>query len=206
LSNNSKDNELTQTIIQVMTEKKPQNVKQLASLVKETLPLTEERIFDAVLKLQREGKIRLENQPLQSPLKPAIYVKTGRALWYWATVAVATLTAAVVFLVPEAFYPWVYIRNVLGTLFVLCLPGYTFIRALFPAREPTKSSIFKGNLGIVVRIALSLVMSIALVPIIGLLLNYTPWGISLTSTTLSLLTITLVFATVALMREHQLAK
>lgn len=199
MSNAAKDNELTQTIIQVMTEKKPQDVKQLANLVKERLPLTEERILAAILKLQSEEKIRLENS-----LKPASYIKTGRALWYWATVAVATLTAAVVFLVPEAFYPWAYLRNVLGAIFVLCLPGYTFTRLLFPTREPTKST--EENLGIAVRIALSLVMSIALAPVIVLLLNYTPWGISLTSTTLSLLTFTLVFATAALMREHQLAK
>jgi uncharacterized membrane protein len=36
------------------------------------------------------------------------------------------------------------------------------------------------NLDPIERIALSLGMSIALVPIVGLLLNYTPWGIRLT--------------------------
>jgi uncharacterized membrane protein len=187
-----------------MTEKKPQDVRQLANLVKETLPLTEKRILEAVLKLQSEGKIRLENQPLQFSLKPAIYIKTGRVVWYWVTAAVAVLTAAVVFLVPEAFYPWAYIRNALGAIFVLCLPGYAFIRALFPAREPTKS--IEENLDTLERIALSLVMSIVLVMIIGLLLNYTPWGVRLTPIVLSLLIFTFVFATVAVVREYQLAK
>ncbi len=46
-------------------------------------------------------------------------------------------------------------------------------------------------------------MSIALVPITGLILNYTPWGIRTTPVTLSLLALTTVFATAAIIREHQ---
>jgi uncharacterized membrane protein len=62
------------------------------------------------------------------------------------------------------------------------------------------------NLETVERIALSLGMSIALAPIVGLLLNYTPWGIRLTPIVLSLLSLTLVFATAALIREYQASK
>jgi uncharacterized membrane protein len=47
-------------------------------------------------------------------------------------------------------------------------------------------------------------MSIALVPIIGLLLNYTPWGIRLTPIVLSLTALTIIFATAAIVREHQI--
>jgi uncharacterized membrane protein len=46
-------------------------------------------------------------------------------------------------------------------------------------------------------------MSLALTPIVGLILNYTPWGIRLTQITLSLLALTVVFATAAVLREHQ---
>ena len=57
----------------------------------------------------------------------------------------------------------VYARYLLGSLFVLFLPGYTFIKALFPAKQ----------LDSIERTALSIGMSLALVPMIGLLLNYT---------------------------------
>ena len=53
------------------------------------------------------------------------------------------------------------------------------------------------------RVALSLGMSLALVPIVGLILNYTPWGIRLTPIPLSLLALTIIFATAALLREYQ---
>ena len=204
MSDNSKADELTQTIVQVINERKPQNVKQLTIFVKERLPITEERILDAILKLQSQGTIKLESQPPPASLKLATYLKTSQALWYWATIATATITVAIVFTVPEDFYPWSYLRNALGIIFVLWLPGYTVIKALFPVHVPIKTST--ENLDNIERIALSLGMSIAIVPIIGLLLNYTPWGIRLTPIVLSLFALTLVFATAAAIRGPQINK
>jgi uncharacterized membrane protein len=66
---------------------------------------------------------------------------------------------------------------------------------------PQKTS--SENLDTIERIALSIGMSLALTPIVGLILNYTPWGITLTPITLSLLALTTVFATAAILREHQ---
>jgi uncharacterized membrane protein len=90
---------------------------------------------------------------------------------------------------------------VLGSIFVLWLPGYTFIKALFPTKVPIKTS--SESLDTIERVALSSGMSLALVPIVGLLLNYTPWGIRLTPIVLSLLSLTTIFATVAIIREHE---
>jgi uncharacterized membrane protein len=84
---------------------------------------------------------------------------------------------------------------------VLFLPRSTSIKAPCPTQVPIKTST--ENPDNIERIALSLGMSIALVPIIGLLLNYTPWGIRLTPIVLSLLALTLIFATTAIAREHQ---
>jgi uncharacterized membrane protein len=50
---------------------------------------------------------------------------------------------------------------------------------------------------------MSIGMSLALTPIIGLILNYTPWGIRLTLITLSLLAMTIIFATAAILRQNQ---
>lgn len=63
-----------------------------------------------------------------------------------------------------------FLRVALGLPFVLFFPGYTLIAALFPGRE---------DLDGIERVALSFGLSIAVVPLIGLVLNYTPWGIRL---------------------------
>ena len=204
MNGNSKARDLSEIILQIVNDRKPQTVKQLIAFVKEKMPIPEKEISEAILTLQTQGKIKLENPPLLTSLKLATYLKTSQALWYWATIATATITAAAVFTVPEDFYPWSYIRNALGIIFVLWLPGYTFIKALFPVQVPIKMST--ENLDTIERIALSLGMSIALVPIISLLLNYTPWGIRLTPIVLSLFALTLVFATAAVIREQQIKK
>jgi len=200
LTNDSKEAKITETIIQVIKEKNPQTVEQLTTLVKEKTKIPEKEILEHIIKLQNAGKIRLKKQTPPTPMKLATYLKTEQTIWYWATITIAIATVAAVFTIPENFYPWIYIRYALGTIFVLWLPGYTFIKVLFPAELHIKTS--QKSLDTIERIALSLGMSLALVPIVGLLLNYTPWGIRLTPIVISLLALTLTFATAALIREH----
>jgi len=64
------------------------------------------------------------------------------------------------------------IRIILGLPLLLFLPGYSFIAALFP----TKYGLDESE-----RVSLSFGMSIAVVSLIGLALNYTPFGIRLNS-------------------------
>ena len=201
MTENSTEQDLTSTIRRIITEKKPDTVQELAKLVKETSSASEKQILDQIIKLQNEGKLSLTQQPQQTPPKLSTYVKSSSTLWYWIALVLTAATAFVVFTIPEDQIPLVYIRYVLGTIFILWLPGYTFIKALFPTQLPIKTT--DKNLDNIERVALSIGMSIALVPIVGLLLNYTPWGIRLTPITLSLAALTVAFATAALLRERQ---
>lgn len=77
----------------------------------------------------------------------------------------------------SVFLPFVSdtaLRIVFGLPFVLFAPGYVLIAALFP-EEPRDGEGIDG----LERVALSFGLSIAVVPLIGLLLNFTPWGIRL---------------------------
>lgn len=80
------------------------------------------------------------------------------------------MAAVTLLLVPAVvFSPSNIPRIVLGLPFVLFFPGYSLVSALFPA---------KSLLGAVERAAYSLALSIALVALTGLLLNYV-WSITL---------------------------
>ena len=72
------------------------------------------------------------------------------------------------------------IRIVLGLPFILFIPGYVLVFALFPTKKTDR------GIDIIERIALSFGLSIAVVPLIGLGLNYTPWGIRLEPILLSI--------------------
>ena len=184
---------IDQYIIEVVRKNNPKTVKELVKLVQPKYPIPEKEILERILNLQNQGKIALKNH--QTPITPLLrsYILSTKANWYWTIIAVAAATTALVFTVPENAYPIVYARYLLGSIFVLFLPGYSLIKALFPTKEIDN----------IERAALSIGMSLALVPITGLLLNYTPWGIRTTPVTLSLLALTTVFATAAIIREHQ---
>jgi hypothetical protein len=184
---------MEQYILDVVRKNNPETVKELVSLVHLNYSIPEKAILERILHLQNQGKIALQSHQTPDPPMLRSYVFSSNASWYWTIIAIATATATLVFTVPESATPIVYARYVLGSIFVLFLLGYTFINALFPTKEIDN----------IERVALSIGMSLALVPITGLILNYTPWGIRTPPVTLSLLALTAIFSTAAIIREHQ---
>ena len=81
----------------------------------------------------------------------------------------------------------------IGLEYVLFFPGYTLINALFPKRK---------ELGTLERIALSFGLSIAIVPLMGLILNYTSYGIGLMSILVSLTFFNIIFSLLAIYRRE----
>lgn len=86
------------------------------------------------------------------------------------------------------------IRIILGLPFILFIPGYILIFVLFPAKKTEK------GIDIIERIALSFGLSIAIVPLIGLGLNYTHWGIRLEPILLSIFLFILILGLLAIYR------
>jgi L-cystine uptake protein TcyP (sodium:dicarboxylate symporter family) len=201
LSMNSKPNDLTSIIVEVINEEKPRSVMQLVRMLRQNLDLAEEDIIKHVMKLQADGVIRLENQAVPSNTF-ATYLKTGEAIWYWVIIITGLMTVVTVFTLAENMYPWIYARNVLGIVFVLFMPGYSFVKAFFPTNVFDKTSI-SGSLETIIQVALSIGMSIALVSMVGLLLYFSPYSLDLTSAVPSLLALTLVFATAGAVKEYR---
>jgi uncharacterized membrane protein len=134
-----------------------------------------------------------------------------------ATVVLVLLTDLAVLLPVVSETP---LRIVLGLPFVLFLPGYAFIAALFPEQgeSPGEEAVDedagekasggylarRGGIDGIERVALSFGLSIAVVPLIGLVLNFTPWGIRLVPILLSVSGFTLAMVAVATVRRWEL--
>jgi uncharacterized membrane protein len=86
-------------------------------------------------------------------------------------------------------------RIAFGILFALFFPGYALISALFPKQ---------GKLGGIERLALSSGLSIAIVPLIGFILNFTPWGIELYPIVISVTLFILAASVVGWYRQRRL--
>lgn len=107
-----------------------------------------------------------------------------------AAVVIASLIVTILAILGEGA-----LQIVLGLLFTLFFPGYTLIAALFPKND---------DLDHTQRLALSFGLSIAVVPLIGLIINYTPWGINLFTVLFAVFVFIVITATIALVRRRRL--
>jgi hypothetical protein len=189
---NSRLSEIEPAILDLVTTTDFETVEHLIVQVQHKHPFSKQEILEHITALQNQGKLVLKTCAASTPSSLSKYLLSSHGYWYWFTLILSLITTVVVFTIGENTYPLIYMRYALSLLFVLWLPGYVFIKALFPTRE----------LDAIERVVLSIGMSLALVPITGLILNYTPWGIRLTPLTLSLLVLTLTLATVAVFREY----
>ena len=114
----------------------------------------------------------------------------------WELEIIAVLSLILAGLIALGGQGWLYYLRVgLGLPFVLFFPGYVLIAALFPKKE---------DLDGIERVALSFGLSIAVVPLIGLGLNYTPWGIRLTPVLISLIIFILLMGSISFFRREKL--
>ena len=93
------------------------------------------------------------------------------------------------------FIPDSPLRIAMGIPFILFFPGYTLICALFPGKKDIDG---------IERMALSIGLSLAVVPLIGLVLNYTPFSIRLHPTIVSLFLFTLLMSILSTYRRDKL--
>ena len=170
----------------------PKTVAELAQLVSADGTVYEDEFMAALKEAVSEGGIELQepSYKLESALDYLFTITISG--WFWATMILAVSAILSVAFVPDAF-PVNVIRWVLGSVFVLYLPGYTLIQFLFSEKKELDS---------LERFALSVGLSLAVVPLIGLILNYLPWGIRLEPITISLSLFVVSFAILAAARKY----
>jgi uncharacterized membrane protein len=87
------------------------------------------------------------------------------------------------------------LRIILGVIFLLIFPGYTVMAALFPGKTSVKN---------IERAVFTVILSLVLVSLAGLILNYTPWGIKLTPVYTAMSLVIVVASGIALLRRYAL--
>ncbi len=105
------------------------------------------------------------------------------------------LTAVSVFSVIAPPLDGSVLRILMGIIIILFLPGYSVTAAIF-----TK----KGDIDGIERIALSIGLSVAVAPLLGLILNYTPFGIRLVPVVAALAIFIFLMSALALYRRGML--
>lgn len=137
-----------------------------------------------------EGNLVIED-PDPPRTFPEIAFRLDYSLWFWTVILMTGITLILV-LSSDSCKCLTPLRYFFGSIFVLFLPGYTLVRALYPKRE----------LSPIEELALSIGLSLAVVPLVGLVLNYTPFGIRITPVLASLSILVALLSLIGLYREY----
>lgn len=148
-------------------------------------------VAEMAWRLAKEGRVDLKDYGVASTFNEYLKIWEMNLDIYVAVVS-SLLVLLAIYGVPSEF-PFVVLRWALGSVFVLFIPGYVAMVALFPRSREMNS---------LERLALSVGLSLALIPLVGLLLNFTPWGITLIPIIIAVTTFTLGLATIAVVRRY----
>uniref|UniRef100_A0A7C2G012 DUF1616 domain-containing protein n=1 Tax=Thermosphaera aggregans TaxID=54254 RepID=A0A7C2G012_9CREN len=140
-------------------------------------------------------KIRLVDPDPPKTLGSYI-LRLDYSAWFWTLIILTIATVGVVY-ASNILPALTLIRYLLGTVYVLFLPGYVLVEALYPGEEDLKP---------LERLALSIGLSLAVIPLIGLLLNYTPWGIRLDPLIMALTVYNTALGLIAAERKHGIVR
>jgi uncharacterized membrane protein len=174
--------DIDKRLLEIVRESSPKTVRELLELAEKELGVSQKELLNHILKLNDEEKLGLNLADVKYSRSPT---------WLWIVVALSICAGLALFFIPDNSYPYAYIRNALGMILVIFLPGFSLTMALFPRKQ----------IDTIERLALSIGLSLAMVAITGLVLNYTPWGIRLQPITISLLGLSIALSFVGALKQ-----
>ena len=190
---------IKQIIVDKLRKLNPENSKQPVEGFAATANGSKVNAGDVWPRLLAEGKPGFNGKKLYFQDSTVGFVFSRRSLWYWITMLLAVL-GAVSTGFPTDVYPLGFLRAVLGLNLVLFLPGFAFIRAVWPKRVSWETN--SRDLDLIVRLALSVGSSLVITPLVGLAFYYSPWGVETLAVTTGLVLVTVAFSIIGMLREY----
>jgi uncharacterized membrane protein len=193
------DEAIHEIILSVIKKKRPETIESLIEFITSDYPISDDDILRNIQELEDEKKVEFYGKIF--PVKLKEYLFSLKSLWYWGIIVLVILANFLIFLAPSDNSILLLVRNFVGLAIVFYLPGYSIIKVLYPVSVPFKTQ--SNMLDAIERIALSLGLSLAVVPVVGFALYYLPFGLDLFPLSESLFSLTLVLSTLAIMREYK---
>ena len=177
-------------IKEIFEHDNPNSLRELRSLVSEKFGIGEDEAMSLILSLESEGRLSFYNGENNSFTD---YLQDINAGWFWAYASILLTSFLTVLLVDKPSHPLIYLRHALGILYVLYLPGYALVKVIYPLKQVSNA----------IRAALSITLSLVVVPSIGYFLNFTSWGIGTIPVNTGILLFSMTASLIGLYREYQ---
>jgi uncharacterized membrane protein len=176
----------------ILKSRHPATVQELARLVMTEITIDDDDFIAVIKEMVRDGSLSL-GEPVREIESVWDYLlATSLSMWLLTAVSATILALIAILVIPDSF-PVVIARWLCGAMLVLFLPGYAMLELLFPKQSEMDS---------LERFIFSVGLSLALVPLVGLVLYYTPWGVQLVPVTVSISVLTIAFLVAAADRKY----
>ncbi len=146
------------------------------------------QIVSEIIRLQTERRILIREPVVYRRFVD--YLLSPISMWFWE-VALATFASLGLIFASSGWA--LYFRYIFGGLMVLFLPGYSLVGFIYSE---------KNDLDYLTRITLSFALSLAIATLVGLVLNFTPFGITFFAMALSLGTVTIGLLLLTALRRY----
>lgn len=193
---------LEERVLRILETSNPKTVVEVIDAIRREEPLLKEEIkeiTDILRRLDERGDIQLIDLTIDRPAKARTHDQHVRTRytysWLYLVLLIATATLAAVYLLPRD-HILVPVRWALGAVFILLLPGYVTVQALYPKAGMDKTE----------RYAFSLALSLAIISLTAFVLNFSPWGVRLDPAVTTLFLYTVCIALTASYRNYRLTR
>ena len=179
--------------INIITYTNPKTLKELVEILEKETNINKNIIIEYLIKLNQENIIVLKNNNLSKPNNIKEYFLSKHSHWFWIVSTATIISFLTTIILNDKSSLLIYLRHILGTFLVIFLPGYSVSKIFFLSKQISK----------IERVLLSITLSIIIVPLLGLTMNYVNWNINIISTTTIIILITLISSFIAALREYQ---
>ena len=191
--NDNKKQEIKNKILLLSKNSKTKSIRELMNLIQSKYEIKKDEFLNLIIELENENKITLNKYNNDLKINRYEYLKSNNATWFWLTMFYI-ISMLVIIYITYNNYIYSNLRIILIVIYIIYIPGYSLTRLLFPMKK----------INLVERIMLSMGCSLILTTILGLLLNYTFWGINIISITITHTIFTILLCILAIYREYYL--
>ena len=121
------------------------------------------------------------------------FINLSGVRWYILIILFSILSTVLIVIIGDNSNMWLYFRQVVSIPFIFFFPGYALVSNLYSVNE----------MGSIEKLALSISLSLIIVPSIGLLSNYMGWRINKNIQTYLILSFILVMSTISVYKTYK---
>jgi uncharacterized membrane protein len=183
--------EMFDDVQRLIVKYSPDNVEELINIMIKEVGTSEKESLEIIKEMQKKDLIKLSREIDKTTSSLMGYIFSYDAIWF-ILVSLTSFSALLsIMFVVEVSSPLMQLRRILGFLLLVFLPGFSLLKYLYPSDKINP-----------IYIMMSVGLSIAIVPLIGLFLESLPNGFNTLNNAFLIFFVTIIFSVLGVIKAY----